>query len=227
MLILDDWFCLSTTCTKSSSKKELKINNKMSRLLAFAEYVQACLPKHISEVSLQRGQELSLHLGKSDSLLPVLHFLRDHRLASFKQLSDITAVDHLAPSGGRFELFYVLLSHRYASRLMVRFRVGELDTVPSACGLFASANWAERETYDMFGIVFDQHPDLRRILTDYGFEGHPLRKDFPLTGHTELRYDEETKSIVYEPVQLTQEYRKFDLDNAWEQVPREKIEPRG
>lgn len=209
-----------------------------NRLLAFAEYVQACLPRHIHRASLQRGQELSLHLPTADSLLPCLHFLRDHRLCSFRQLTDMTAIDHASTNqqdtaansddrpGKRFELVYILLSHRYASRLMVRVPVGELETVPTATNLYASANWAERECYDMFGIIFAGHPDLRRILTDYAFEGHPLRKDFPLSGHTEVRYDDERKAVVYEPVQLTQEYRKFDLGNAWEQVPRERIERR-
>lgn len=194
-------------------------------MLGFAEYLQACLPKHILKATFQRNSELSLHLRSPDALLPTLHFLRDHRFASFCQLSDITAVDWPTREK-RFELFYVLLSHRYASRLMVRVNVGPMEVVPSASGLFASANWAERELYDMFGVLFDGHPDLRRILTDYGFEGHPLRKDFPLSGFTELRYDEEQKAIVYEPVELAQEYRKFDLGNAWEQVPQEKIQDR-
>jgi NADH dehydrogenase (ubiquinone) Fe-S protein 3 len=198
-----------------------------NRLLAFAEYVQSCIPRHIDHVSLQRNTLLSFHLPAAQSILPCLHFLRDHRLASFRQLSDITAVDRPAnDTGKRFELFYMLLSHRYASRVLVRVPVGELEVVPSAVGLFGAANWAEREVYDMFGIVFGGHPDLRRILTDYGFEGHPLRKDFPLSGHVEVRFDEERKAIVYEPVQLSQEYRRFDLTNAWEQVPPEKIQER-
>lgn len=199
-----------------------------NRVLAFAEYIQSCLPRHIKRATLERNQELSLHLHTPTNLLPTLHFLRDHRLSSFRQLTDLTALDRLStlPDGKRFELVYILLSHRYASRLMVRVPVSELETVPTATNLFASANWAEREVYDMFGIIFAGHPDLRRILTDYAFEGHPLRKDFPLSGHVEVRYDEERKGIVYEPVELTQEYRKFDLGNAWEQVPREKIERR-
>lgn len=215
----------------------IRMSGSSSRLLAFAEYVQACLPRHIQRATLQRNEELSLHLYSPANVLPCLHFLRDHRLASFRQLTDLTALDHQSSAtaitseddpqrGKRFELVYMLLSHRYASRLLVRVPVGELETVPSATGLYASANWAERECYDMFGIIFGGHPDLRRILTDYGFEGHPLRKDFPLTGHVEVRYDDEQKAVVYEPVELAQEYRKFDLGNAWEQVPREKIERR-
>lgn len=194
--------------------------------MAFAEYLQACLPKHIAKTTLSRSTELSLHLSTPQSILPVLHFLRDHRNCSFKQLVDITVVDSINQQPNRFELFYMLLSHRYASRLMVRFKVRPEEVIPSATNLFAAANWAEREAYDMFGVMFSGHPDLRRILTDYGFQGHPLRKDFPLTGFTELRYDEEQKAIVYEPVELTQEYRRFDLDNAWEQVPKDKIQER-
>jgi NADH/F420H2 dehydrogenase subunit C len=130
---------------------------------------------------------------------------------------DLTAVDWPADSAtkGRFELIYCLLSVRHNSRLVVHCRAlsSSHPSVPSVSGLYNSANWAERETYDMFGIMFEGHPDLRRILTDYGFEGHPLRKDFPLTGFVEVRYDEEKKRVIEEPVELSQEFRKFEYSS--------------
>jgi NADH/F420H2 dehydrogenase subunit C len=130
----------------------------------------------------------------------------------YKQLMEVTAVDW-PTDPDRFEVVYSLLSVEHNSRILVKSRTSELAPVPSVSHLFSSAIWAEREVWDMFGVVFSGHPDLRRILTDYGFEGHPLRKDFPLTGFTEVRYDEEKKRIVSEPVELSQEFRKFDFPN--------------
>lgn len=188
--------------------------------LAYGQYLLKCLPKHIQRVSLFKD-ELSVHCPPS-SIPNVLRFLRDHDNAQYRQLMELTAVDwpNRTP---RFELVYSLLSIPHNSRILVRTETNELDPVPSATNLFSSANWAEREVWDLFGIQFAGHPDLRRILTDYGFEGHPLRKDFPLTGFTECRWDEEKKRIVYEPVELTQEYRRMDLDSPWEQVPMAQI----
>jgi NADH/F420H2 dehydrogenase subunit C len=149
-------------------------------------------------------------------LLNVLRFLRDSSVCSFKLLMDITAVDYPHRSE-RFEVIYNLLSVKYNARILVITSVDELTPLVSITSLYNSAGWYEREVYDMFGIFFINHPDLRRILTDYGFEGYPLRKDFPLTGYTEVRYDDEQKRIVSEDVELAQQYRNFDFLNPWGQ----------
>ena len=139
---------------------------------------------------------------------------RDHTGLQYKVLTDLTAVDY-PERGQRFEVVYNRLSVRYGTRLLVKVRVDELQTVPTRTGRYKSANWMERERWDMFGVGVEGHPDLRRILTDYGFEGHPMRKDFPLTGYTEVRYDEAAKRVVSEPVELTQEFRAFEYGNPW------------
>ena len=150
-----------------------------------------------------------------DSLLRLLSFLRDDPNCLFKQLVDVTATDHPA-NEQRFEIVYNLLSLTQNERIRVKLVTDEDTPVPSAVAIFNSANWFEREVWDMYGVFFSDHPDLRRILTDYGFEGHPLRKDFPLTGYVELRYDEDLKRVVYEPVKLVQEFRSFDFTSPWE-----------
>ena len=137
-------------------------------------------------------------------------FLKDHTLCQYNSLMEIAAIDY-PKRENRFELVYCLLSMRYSSRIKVKIETSEEKYVDTASKLFKSANWYEREAYDMFGIMFKNHPDLRRILTDYGFDGHPLRKDFPLSGYYELRYDDSKKMIVQEPVELTQEFRSFDV----------------
>lgn len=147
----------------------------------------------------------------------MLTFLRDHSQCQFKSCIDISGVD-FPEREKRFEVVYHLLSVKHAGRIRVKTYAGEADPVPSATGVYAGANWYEREAWDLFGIFFDNHPDLRRILTDYGFEGHPLRKDFPLTGYTEVRYDEEKKRVVYEPLQLSQAFRNFESMSPWEQL---------
>ena len=153
-----------------------------------------------------------------DGVVPVFSFLKYHTAAEFTQVSDITAVDY-PTRDQRFEVVYNLLSVRHNSRIRVKTYADEASPVPSITGLYDGANWYEREVYDMFGVFFVGHPDLRRIMTDYGFDGHPLRKDFPLTGYTELRYDEEKKRIVVEPLELTQAFRNFEGGSAaWEQV---------
>jgi len=148
-------------------------------------------------------------------LLRLLAHLRDDQNCQFKQLVDITAVDR-PDEAERFEIVYSLLSLKHNQRIRVHLTTDEDTPVPSAAGLFNSANWFEREVWDLYGVFFADHPDLRRILTDYGFEGHPLRKDFPLTGYVEVRYDEAQKRVVYEPVKLTQEFRNFDFLSPWE-----------
>jgi len=142
-------------------------------------------------------------------------FLKTNNKCKFKQLIDITAVDY-PQREKRFKIVYLLLSHENNLRIVININIDEKITVPSITKIFPSANWMEREVFDMYGISFKEHPDLRRILTDYGFDGYPLRKDFPLTGHTEVRYSEEKKKVIYEPVELDQEYRDFDFESPWE-----------
>ena len=141
-------------------------------------------------------------------------FLKTNDKCKFKQLIEITALDY-PEKEKRFKLVYLLLSHENNLRLIINSNIKEKDTVPSITKIFPSANWMEREVFDMYGITFKEHPDLRRILTDYDFEGYPLRKDFPLTGHTEVRYSEDKKKVVYEPVKLEQNYRDFDFESPW------------
>jgi len=152
---------------------------------------------------------------ESDDLLEVILFLKNNIESKFKQLIDITAVDY-PEKEKRFKLVYLFLSHEINSRIIVDFFVNENEIVSSLTSIFPSANWMEREVFDMYGIKFKDHPDLRRILTDYNFEGHPLRKDFPLTGHNEVRYSEDNKKVIYEPVKLEQNYRNFDFESPWD-----------
>ena len=153
----------------------------------------------------------------SDDIIEVLTISRDEPSLAFDQLTDLTAVDY--PNRPyRFELVYQLLSITHNRRMRVLVAVEDGNVVPSVLPVFNAANWAEREVWDMFGIFFSGHPDLRRLLTDYGFEGHPLRKDFPLTGYVEVRYDDTKRQVVYEPVHLVQEYRDFDFLSPWEGV---------
>ena len=150
-----------------------------------------------------------------EDLSSTILFLKTNSKCRFKQLIDITAVDY-PEKEKRFKIVYLLLSHENNLRIVININIDEKTIVPSITKIFPSANWMEREVFDMYGISFKDHPDLRRILTDYGFEGHPLRKDFPLTGHTEVRYSEEKKKVVSEPVKLDQEYRNFDFESPWE-----------
>ncbi len=151
----------------------------------------------------------------AEKLVALLTFLRDDADLQFSQLVEIAGVDFLE-RGQRFEVVYMLLSLRKNARVKVRVVTDEETAIPSVTGVYSSAGWFEREVFDMYGIKFSGHPDLRRILTDYGFEGHPQRKDFPLTGFVELRYDNEQKKVAYEPVKLTQAYRSFDYLSPWE-----------
>ena len=156
-----------------------------------------------------------IYLNISDvDLINVILFLKTNKNTKFKQLIDITAVDYLEKEK-RFKIVYLLLSHEFNHRIQIDFSINENDLVSTLVSIFPAANWMEREVFDMYGIKFKDHPDLRRILTDYGFEGHPLRKDFPLTGHTEVRYSENEKKVVYEDVKLEQNYRNFDFESPW------------
>jgi NADH-quinone oxidoreductase subunit C len=177
------------------------------------EYVGLALADVLIESDTQVG-ELVLRVRR-ESIVKVLTYLRDDQNCQFKQLMDLTAVDYPAREE-RFDLVYNLLSIKQNHRIRVKVSTDEATPVASAAGVFSSAIWFEREVWDMYGVLFTGHPDLRRILTDYGFDGHPLRKDFPLTGYVEVRYDEDQKRVVYEPVKLTQEFRQFDFVSPWE-----------
>ena len=150
-----------------------------------------------------------------DDLIEVLFFLKNNVSTKFRQLIDITAVDY-PDQKQRFKLTYLILSHELNKRIILSYSINENEVIPSITEIFPSANWMEREVFDMYGIKFKDHPDLRRILTDYNFKGFPLRKDFPLTGHNEVRYSEDEKKVLYEPVKLEQNYRNFDYESPWE-----------
>lgn len=177
------------------------------------EYVQSALYEVVQSVDIDRD-ELTL-LVRREAVPRVLGFLRDDVNCQFKQLMDLCGVDFPGREE-RFDVVYNLLSLTHNRRIRVMVRTDERTPVPTVTGVFSSAGWWERETWDLFGILFREHPDLRRILTDYGFEGHPLRKDFPLTGYVEVRWDDEQKRIVYEPVKLMQDFRNFDFLSPWE-----------
>ena len=159
-------------------------------------------------------EQLYLDIDCED-LIEVILFLKTNKKTKFQQLIDITAVDY-PERQERFKLVYLLLSHEFNQRIIISYTINESEFIPTLTKIFPSANWMEREVFDMYGIKFKDHPDLRRILTDYGFEGHPLRKDFPLTGHTEVRYSEDEKKVIKEPVKLEQNYRNFDYESPWE-----------
>ena len=151
----------------------------------------------------------------SRNLINLVDFVKNDENCQFRQLTDIAGVDY-PERENRFDVIYHFLSFKWNVRLRIKTEISENGSLPSICSIFPAANWFEREAFDMYGIQFTDHPDLRRILTDYGFEGYPLRKDFPLTGNIEIRYDEMDKKIVYEPVNLQQDYRSFDIQSPWE-----------
>jgi NADH-quinone oxidoreductase subunit C len=169
-----------------------------------------------SSLSYEVDKHDNLIVTSSPDYIPnLLTFLRDNKRCGFKQLTDLFGVDY-PENPNRFEVVYLLLSLKQNKRIIVKTHIDEKTKVPSVVKVFSSAGWFEREAWDMYGIQFDKNPDLRRILTDYGFEGHPLRKDFPLTGHVEVHYDEEQKKVVYAPVKLDQEFRSFDFASPWD-----------
>tara|TARA_B100001175_G_scaffold275179_1_gene249894 strand:- start:27 stop:632 length:606 start_codon:yes stop_codon:yes gene_type:complete len=149
-----------------------------------------------------------------DDFVDVILFIKTNQDTKFRQLIDITVIDY-PEKNQRFELVYLLLSHEFNQRIILKYSINENEVISSLTNIFPAANWMEREVFDMYGVSFKDHPDLRRILTDYGFEGHPLRKDFPLTGHTEVRYSEDQKKVINEPVKLEQNYRNFDYESPW------------
>tara|TARA_B100000965_G_scaffold394725_1_gene407300 strand:- start:3122 stop:3718 length:597 start_codon:yes stop_codon:yes gene_type:complete len=185
----------------------------MSNLIDLEKKINSELTTKINSSKISHEQ-IYLNVDSPD-LIEVLSFLKTNNQTKFKQLTDITAVDY-PENSKRFKLVYLLLSHEFNNRMLLDCFINENEIVPSLTPLYPAANWMEREVFDMYGIKFKDHPDLRRILTDYGFEGHPLRKDFPLTGHNEVRYSEDKKKVVYESVKLEQNYRDFDYESPWE-----------
>jgi len=184
-----------------------------SGLIDLGEHISSEMEQVVLDALISNG-ELTL-TAHSEHIHQLMEFLRDDPTCRFSILIDICGVDYPGRSK-RFDVVYHLLSLHQNHRVRVKVRTDELTSVPSICDVFKVANWFEREAFDMYGIRFDGHPDMRRLLTDYGFSGHPLRKDFPLTGHMELRYDDDVKRCVYEPVKLTQEFRNFDFLSPWE-----------
>ena len=182
-------------------------------LTKLKSYIQTKLSDCVVSSKLA-NDELTISIAPS-SLITFMEFIKTDQHCRFSTLIDITAVD-FPNRENRFELVYHYLSMYQNHRIRIKMEVNENDIIPSIVAIFPASNWFEREIFDMFGVLFSGHPDLRRILTDYGFKGHPLRKDFPTTGYVELRYDEEKKRVVYEPVDLVQEYRQFDFMSPWE-----------
>ncbi|KXZ53869.1 hypothetical protein GPECTOR_6g787 [Gonium pectorale] len=188
------------------------------------DYIIKTVPKYVKMAVVGPAQSSVLYQEPTiyttpEHLVPLMTFLRDHVNTQFKCLIDVTAVD-FPERAARFEVVYHLLSPRWNNRIRVKVCVDEVTPVPTISKVFNTANWFERETWDMFGVFFTGHPDLRRILSDYGFTGHPLRKDFPLSGYTEVRYDYGKKRVVSEPLELTQEFRYFDFNSPWETLNR-------
>jgi|TARA_B110000259_G_scaffold71326_1_gene84005 NADH-quinone oxidoreductase subunit C len=161
-----------------------------------------------------RHNQLYLNI-ESENILDVTLFIKSNKDTKFRQLTDITVVDY-PENTLRFKVVYLFLSHEYNQRIILSYLINENEVIPSLTNIYPAANWMEREVFDMYGVKFKDHPDLRRILTDYDFEGHPLRKDFPLTGHTEVRYSESQKKVIKEPVKLEQNYRNFDYESPWQ-----------
>ena len=185
----------------------------MKSLEDLEKKINSELTTKINNTEIKHNQ-IYIETDKED-IIDVVIFLKTNQDIKFRQLIDITVVDY-PEKNQRFELVYLFLSHEFNHRLLIKYSIAENEVIPSLTGIFPSANWMEREVFDMYGLNFKNHPDLRRILTDYGFEGHPLRKDFPLTGHNEVRYSEEQKKVIYEPVKLEQNYRNFDYESPWE-----------
>ena len=185
----------------------------MNNLIDLEKKINSELGTKINTSEIKHNQ-IYLEIDSED-LIDVVLFVKTNKDTKFRQLIDITVVDYPERSK-RFKIVYLFLSHEFNQRMILSYNISENEVIASLTPVFPSANWMEREVFDMYGINFKNHPDLRRILTDYGFEGHPLRKDFPLTGHTEVRYSENQKKVVNEPVKLEQNYRNFDYESPWE-----------
>ena len=185
----------------------------MKNLIDLEKKINSELTTKINRTEIRHNQ-IYLETDKDD-LIDVILFLKTNNDTKFRQLIDITVTDY-PEKNQRFELIYLFLSHEFNQRLILKYTIAENEIIPSITSIFPGANWMEREVFDMYGVTFKDHPDLRRILTDYGFKGHPLRKDFPLTGFNEVRYSEKEKKVIYEPVKLEQNYRNFDFESPWE-----------
>ena len=185
----------------------------MNNLIDLEKKINSELGTKINTSEIKHNQ-IYLEIDSED-LIDVVLFVKTNKDTKFRQLIDITVVDYPERSK-RFKIVYLFLSHEFNQRMILSYDISENEVISSLTSIFPSANWMEREVFDMYGVNFKDHPDLRRILTDYGFEGHPLRKDFPLTGHTEVRYNENQKKVVSEPVKLEQNYRNFDYESPWE-----------
>jgi len=212
----------STVTGTTDNKPTVRPVDKVARghLLDFGKYVGECMPKFVQKVHVTATDELEI-MVHPDGIIPIMAFLKDNHNAQFSNISDICGMD-VPTRKYRFEVIYNLLSLRYNARIRVKTYADEMTPLQSIYSVFAGADWYEREVWDMYGVYFANHPDLRRILTDYGFEGHPQRRDFPLSGYVELRYDDEVKRVVAEPVELQQEFRKFDYSTPWEQFPKHR-----
>ena len=184
----------------------------MKTLEDLEKKINSELTTKINKTEIKHNQ-IYLETDKDD-LVDVCLFLKTNNDTKFKQLIDITVVDY-PERAKRFDLVYLFLSHEYNQRIILKYSISENEVISSLTKIFPAANWMEREVFDMYGVTFKDHPDLRRILTDYGFEGHPLRKDFPLTGHSEVRYSEDEKKVISEPVKLEQNFRNFDYESPW------------
>ena len=189
----------------------------VEKLREIAGVIAATLGSDIVSAEVVRG-ELVVNVQTS-AIIKALTFLRDDPRMNFDQLVDICGADY-PERAERLEVIYHLISMKQNLRVRLKVQTGEEGVVSTACGVWPSANWLEREVWDMYGVFFSDHPDLRRILTDYGFEGYPLRKDFPLTGYVEVRYDEDQKRVIYEPVKLAQDFRSFDFLSPWEGIQK-------
>ena len=185
----------------------------MNNLIDLEKKINSELTTKIKKSEI-RHEQLYINIDSED-LIDVTLFFKSNKNTKFRQLIDITAVDY-PENTQRFKVVYLFLSHEFNQRIVLSYLINENEVIPSLTSIYPAANWMEREVFDMYGIKFKDHPDLRRILTDYGFEGHPLRKDFPLTGHTEVRYSEDKKKDISEPVKLEQNYRNFDYESPWE-----------
>ena len=185
----------------------------MINLTDLEKKINSELTTKIKKTEIKHEQ---LYIGiDSEDLIDVTLFIKSNRNTKFRQLIDITVVDY-PENIKRFKVVYLFLSHEFNQRIILSYMISENEMISSLTSIYPAANWMEREVFDMYGVKFKDHPDLRRILTDYGFEGHPLRKDFPLTGHTEVRYSEDQKKVIKEPVKLEQNYRNFDYESPWE-----------
>jgi NADH-quinone oxidoreductase subunit C len=185
----------------------------MNNLTDLEKKINSELTTKIKNSEIRHDQ---LYIGiDNEDLIDVTLFIKSNENTKFRQLIDLTIVDYPEKTQ-RFKVVYLFLSHEFNQRIILSCLISENEVIPSLTSIYPAANWMEREAFDMYGVKFKDHPDLRRILTDYGFEGHPLRKDFPLTGHTEVRYSEDQKKVINEPVKLEQKYRNFDYESPWE-----------